>query len=546
MLSRGVLMLLTHVTFQLPPGTPVVGAEVYVASDLSRPRQTVEVTAGAAGLAIAFVPGRESVVLLRRRDGAYYLHGPFRWPSDSQSVAVDGHARRTVEGRLSFAGTGSRPAWIDPDGVAVGEWPRCRVAGPRWQCVGVPLDAAGAVVLRFESPVVYAAVRPARGGGMQEVPVRAARWATIVTLDGAREHAETADLRLLAPRSTPFRGDAARVMLAAAAGAGVERISARSYLVAGAEHRDDLLLQVSGEHVSLTRVPLATAAAGLLQPTTVLLAPATVTRGRVVDRAGDPAAGARLALAEIVEGPGADGRPRTLRRQVAELVSGGEGEFTLSGLGSGRFELLALHPRLGRGTLAFEPGPQPLLLRLEPGRRVAGRVLRSGVPRAGVAVDVPASHEGYVAAADPMDVLAPAGVTGADGRFLVALPQRGGTELRLDDGGVVTRVPLPPLAAGQLADLGDVVLRGPVDVRVTYVGDERCALVASGPLGHTGMTLAEAQIVGPGTRLLTLPESGRWLLELRCPRGAARPEPAVLDVPPQAAEWSAHVMMAPP
>ena len=547
MLSSGVLSLVTFVTFHLPPpGPPVVAAEAYVASDLSRPRHAVEVDAGVTQVVIPFDSGTEAVVVLRRHDGAYYVHGPFRWPSEDQVVPVDGRARHTVQGRVPPGRVDSRPAWIDPEKAGVDEWPRCAIGPDGFQCVGVPLEAAGVVAVRLEPPALFATVRPSVPGGVLTVPVRSARWAAVVTLEGADHEVGRARLLVLAPRASPLRGRPARVMLTPADGVSVERLTARTYVISGVEHRDDLLLQADGEDLAMARVPLATSTVGLLHRTAVSLQPAMVTTGRVVDRSGRAAEGAQLAIAEIVEQSGADGRPRTIKRQVGELESGADGAFTLRGLGAGRYELLALHPRSGRGSITFEPGGRPLLLCLDPGRRVAGRVLRDGVPLPAVWVDIPASHEGYVAAVDPMDVLAPATTTGADGRFRIALPPRGATELRFDYQGEVTRLALPSVADGEEVDLGDIVLRRSIGVRVTYVGDERCALVAAGPLGHTGMALAEAQIVAPGTRLLTLPESGRWLLELRCPRGAARPEPAVLDVPPQAAEWSVHVTMAPP
>ena len=546
MLSSGILSLIVYVTVRFPAGdVPVIAAEVYLASDLSRPRHSVDVDAGAADAALPFEPGLDAVILLRRRDAAYYLHGPLRWPSESRAVAVDGGARRTVSGPVPREAAVRSPIWIAAEGTAGAEWPRCTGDAGRWHCVGVPADAAGIVSLQRDAPVLYAAVRPAPPGGDLEVPVRSAAWATIVTLEGAPGD-ESARVQVLAPRRSPVRARAARQLLERAPGTGVEPLAGRRYLVSGIDHRDDLLLQVDGPDVALTRLALSTWSASLLQPLQVMLEPAVATTGRVVDRAGRAAGGARLVVAEIVEGGGATGSVQPLKRQVGELESGSDGTFTLRGLRAGRFELLGLHPRLGRGTLTFEPGGRPLVLRLDPGRRVAGRVLRDGVPLAGVWVDVPASHAAYLAAGDPMDVLAPAAVTGADGRFEVVLAPRVGNELRLDDRGIVTRLPLPPVGEGARVDLGDVTLRGSIAVRVTYAGDERCAIVAAGPLGRTGMTLAEARVLGPGVRLLTLSEAGRWLLELRCPRGMARADPPVLDVPAQAAEWSVHVATAPP
>jgi hypothetical protein len=546
MFPHGFLILLVYVTVPVPAGdAPVVAAEVYLASDLSRPVHSTEVEAGARDVTLPLSPGLDAAIVLRRHDGLYYLHGPMRWPAEDRTILVSHAPGYTVEGAVpGHSGTELTLAWTAASGSGAAE-PLCRISANLWRCVGVPASDTGVVVLATGPLLRFAVTRPPASGGFTRLPVRTARWATMVSLEGDPADVEGTRVRVLAPRPVRSRAHRSRVLLEPAARVTVERLTSGVWLAAGAEQRDDLLLQADGERVALTRIPLA-AAGGSLDRLPLLVTPAVPLAGRVVDRGGRGAEGARLAVAELAEERTDDGRNRIVRRQVTELESGADGVFVLAGLGPGRFELLGLHPRLGRGTLVFEPGPRPLLLRLDPGTRVKGRVVRGGVPAGGVWIDVPASHEGYLAAPDPMDVLAPAVSTGPDGRFELVLPRRGATELRIDDRGVVTRVALSNVAGGSVLDLGDIALRGSIAVRATYVGDERCALLAAGPLGHTGMTLVEGQAIGRGLRLLTLPEPGRWLLELRCPRGAARAEPPVVDVPAQVAEWSVHVMMAPP
>ena len=547
MLPHSILTLTSYLTVLLPPGgAPVVAADVYLASDLSRPMRSVEVDAGSTEVVVPFTADADAVLLLRRLDGRYYLYGPTKWPREARTVAIDATPRYSVEGAVpDGARPHERPFWLHADDLT-GEWPRCDASTRMWRCVGVPADGAGLVVFSLEPPVRFAAVRPSDTGGAVHVAVRSAHWATLISIDGDPHHVEHARVQVVAPRASAAQTPRLRISLRPAPRASAERLTGRTWLVSGTAHQNDLVLQADGDGVSLARVPLDTEIARLHQRTTILLLPAVLTTGQVVDRSGRPVEGARLILAEILEQPSAVERTRTVKRQVAEIESGPGGAFALDGLGTGRFELLGLHARHGRGTLVFEPGGRPLVLRLNPGRRVAGRVVRNGLPVPGVWVDVPATHEGYLAASDPMDALAPAATTGPDGRFQVVLPQRGAAELRLDDQGVVTRVPLPAVSDAATLDLGDLPLQGSISVRVTYAGDERCVLVAAGPLGHTGMTLVEAQPIAPGTRALTLPEPGRWLLELRCGRVAARAEPPLLDVPAQVREWSAHVMMAPP
>ena len=547
MLPHSILTLTAYLTVLLPPGgPPVVAADVYLASDLSRPVRSVEVDAGSTEVVVPFTADADAVLMLRRHDGRYYLHGPMKWPREARTVAVDATPRYGVEGAVpEGARSRERPFWMHADDLT-GEWPRCDASSRLWRCVGVPADGAGLVVFSLEAPVRFAVVRPSAPGGAAHVPVRSAHWATLISVDGDPRHVERSRVQVVAPRASAARTPRLRISLQPAPRASAERLTGRTWLVSGTAHQDGVLLQVEGDGVSLARVPLDTEMVRLHQRTTIVVLPAVVTTGQVVDRSGRPAEGARLILAEILEQTAAGGRTRTVKRQVAEIESGPDGLFALDGLGAGRFELLGLHPHHGRGTLAFQPGGRPLLLRLNPGRRVAGRVVRNGLPVPGVWVDVPATHDAYLTASDPMDAIAPAAATGPDGRFQVVLPQRGAVELRLDHGGVVTRVPLPGVSDDATLDLGDLALHGTISVRVTYAGDERCALVAAGPLGHTGMTLVEAQPMAPGTRTLTLPEPGRWLLELRCGRVAARAEPPLLDVPAQVTEWSAHVMMAPP
>jgi hypothetical protein len=320
----------------------------------------------------------------------------------------------------------------------------------------------------------------------------------------------------------------------------VEPIAPDVFLLSGAT-TDTALLQIEGDDIAIVREPLATDAVTPFDPVRVRLKEALVTRGQVVTDDGRPAPGTRLELSEIISVTEPDGRARPVKRLLTELPVDRDGGFALKGLGPLRYELLAMHPRLGRAAVLFQPDLKPLTVRLAAGPRVAGRVMRNGLPLARAQVEAAPLVEVYRTAADPLDVISPPGATAADGRFVLALSPGGAAEIRVSYQGSSIRVPLPAIPNGSTLDLGDIALPAAIAVRVSHTGGERCALQAAGPLGFTRMAIVEARAAGAGVSLLLLPEPGQWVLALQCGAERLAVQPPILDVPQQVTEWSAHI-----
>lgn len=536
----------TTVTFQLPAAFAAVERIlVYRADgDLRVPVHAME-AAGTAVVPVASAPHLDVVVLFVGQDGSYLTDGPFRWPSTPASRSVAPVVRRTVTGRRPASiRTHEAPTWLEGGYQAAGApWPRCYHGLNDWFCVGIPAASAGVVLLQSESPVMYGVVRPANENqGQPTVQVITAQWAGAVLLDGYGTGSRN-DLRLrvVGPVASSHRRTDVRLFLEWVRDVRVELLADGCYLVAGNVDRDDLLLEVDGEAVATARVPIGAGELTVWQPLRVTLTPPLTVSGLVRGATGEAAAGAQLHLSELVERRDGDGRTVIVRRALRDSTADGSGRFTLPGLGDRRYELLAMHPALGRRVVTFQPQGRPLDVELEAGQQVRGRVVRRGRPLPNVWVDVPPDHQSYLEAADPLDVLSFAAVTDSDGRFLVTLPPRGAVELRLAHEGAVVRVPVAGQRSGRL-ELGDIEWPGSIAVRIVYAADERCGLAASGPLGRSGMTIVEAVILAPGLRRLMLPEPGRWVLALVCLGREVAVDPPILEVPADVPEWSAYVM----
>jgi hypothetical protein len=257
--------------------------------------------------------------------------------------------------------------------------------------------------------------------------------------------------------------------------------------------------------------------------------------GRVVGSRGEDATGALISVFELAEDPApGDPEPRApFRMHVRELPADEEGAFEVPDLASRQYEVIALHPRLGRARQAVTAGGGPVTLRLVAPREVGGRVLRDGRPVAGVEVLVVPTLGEFAAAADYVDYVAPGSVTNRDGRFLVALPPLGAGELRIGSPPAtpVVRRTLP--AAAELppfTDLGDIDLGTPVILEL-IVGDlDGCAFSAAGPIGSTSLTIVEAERLEPGVRRFSLPEPGYWGLGATCARQTVPLDPPAADV----------------
>lgn len=520
---------------------PVVAVDVFAAGEPLDVPVPATVTIDDAGVVVGVDGGRDVVVQFILDSGAYLLDGPTRWPLQPEVRSLPTTPRRSVGGSIATTSSNGQVVWIDERGVlATAQWPRCWIRGRRWECLGIPEGEGGLAVLSLAPPLLFATVTP--GAGSNAPPSGNAAWATVLVVDGDGD----ARVRMLKPFDAKNTA-AYRVPLEPATGCSASPFGAAAFLIACSQ-QEDIVLEVTQPGMATSRTAVDSVSASVLSPVVVLPAPERLVIGRVEGADHQPARGARLEVSELVDIVERDGRRRTVRRSVGEGSADEDARFELRGLGEGRYEVLAVHERLGRGRVQFEDGSRAILIRLTAPFRVTGRVVRRGVPVARARVDVPPDYAAYAKSVDPFDVVSLESTTGSDGRFELALPPRGATEVRVTFGRLVARRVLPASSdtgRPDRIDVGDIELPPEIVVSVTYVGDDRCGLVAAGPLGKSGVAIVDAVTPGPGRKRLSLPEPGDWILAAKCGGREFRVEPRVLEVPENVTEWGAHVTLIP-
>jgi len=216
----------------------------------------------------------------------------------------------------------------------------------------------------------------------------------------------------------------------------------------------------------------------------IILDPAQVLGGKVVDASGEPVAGA-IVRARSAASRGAKG----MGKLIAAILESTDGSFLLESEpartdAAGVFRITALEPvlqditameeRRGRGeSHSVSPGKMDCVIALARGLAVAGRVLTpAGEPVAGaqVALGEPETslallNEESLARAE-IDVLGETtrrGTTGEDGRFRLSVFGRGDMELRVRAPRYLERVD-PVRVDGSSVDLGDLALEEPFSI----------------------------------------------------------------------------------
>jgi hypothetical protein len=426
----------------------------------------------------------------------YLLHGPFRWPVRSDALSIATRWRRTV--RASSRALEDAPAvWVTAIDVRAPEpWPQCAATAARhWECVGVPLESSGVLVQAVPGRVAFALARGTRAGSVEEAAVAAAHWARLLI---AAPNDPSAPLqpdvlrvtarRAHVPRARP---QSSRLDVEADPAVHIERAGPSAYWITGNSAAGDGWIEVSGRGFATTRIPVQDLAGGSPEiPVRIAIDRAWTIAGRVTAAQGTVA----KAIVTIFRfDPGTDDKQRARRIAVAEQASDDDGGFRFSDLGPERYELVAMHPTLGRGERRVEADGAFLELRLRPLSRAIGRVIRGGASIGGLPVVFVPNLVEFQTARDLTELRGGETTTDAEGRFEVALPLRGSGEIRIgDDRRGLRRIPL-----GSVESLPPVVDLG---------------------------------TIGPAMFRASVPEPGGWLVVAICGREERAVVPALLTI----------------
>ena len=308
-------------------------------------------------------------------------------------------------------------------------------------------------------------------------------------------------------------------------------------------------LEVSGASVAGLRVPLARLVGGPVGAEFYLLAQTPLDLELTVEtEEGDPVPDAEVAVFDLLRDSWPtrtqpSKNPQTFARPLGEARSDAEGRARFQTIGSGRYELVAVHPTAGRITETRLLDGRPVRLTIAAGHHVRGRVWFAGQPAAGAFVSTAPDHTSIEQAADPLDHVTPASITGPDGRFELALPAAGSGALIVSyacAGSLRRPYDMRGIGSGS-TELGDLVLSPLPTVRITLIGDS-CTLRAVGPVGQPSMTvLTASRVPGLSVHILRPPEPGFWWLDGACRQAATRLVPQVIQVPADATDFSALV-----
>jgi hypothetical protein len=492
--------------------------------------------------------GLESLLLIRGAGQAgYIIDGPFRWPVQAATYFIRARWRRTVRGRFPLAG--GALTWIGQDDRGLTESPSCNWTGSgAWECVGVPLDAGGVVVATSPGQVHCALpAGPLSAAGVQASQRRSSTWGRLLIVSsgppasavagGARVMAR----RLITPRARPQslrleEGQDDRIRVDPAGDGAV--------WISGNEVPDDGWIEIGARDRASERLEVRDVAGAPAElPLRVQLQPSAVVSGRVTAGPGVAAPESIVTLyrfasrrptepRELIAPNGA--RQPQKRIAVAEVRADADGVFRFDDLARERYEIVAMHPTFGRGEVRLEPDGQEVEVALRRPARAVGRVVRDGVPAAGVrVVFVPALAQ-FATAGDVTELRGGEAETDHDGRFTISLAPRGSGELRVgDERAGVRRVPLGPAESlPEVVQVGTIELDALPPLTLVFEAAGACSLLLTGPDARSGMSVIRASRLGPAMFQAAVPEPGRWHVVAVCGPRERAVMPATIDVVP--------------
>jgi hypothetical protein len=475
----------------------------------------------------------------------YFLEGPFSWPAPGTTLRVDPVRRRTVTGTVD-PGL-SQPngiTWLPSDDELFADRALCRIARGTWQCLGAPWTVPGVVIaLANESIGSTVIARASRHATERPLVLEPARWGRLVSVESP---GKATDIQISAWKTIASRNQRSqRERIEPNTSIRMQSVGAKMWIT-GLGLASGGFVQIDGSDITTTRIGLDDIASGPPNlPLTIQVRQSVPLKGEVVAPDGRPVPRAVVLVSEIVQSTSSDNQPRL--RTIAEVQANNAGRFAVHGLGNQPYEFLVMDSLWGRARIKRTPDGRDLTIHLQRITRVGGRVVRQRVPVVDVPVRLRPDLNELASGTEPLDHVTLETRTGPDGRFTIALPPAGSTELQVGSealGYVRRRVPAARDAPYDIA-LGDLELGGAIRLEATLLTSEICDLLAAGPIGSSGMTIVAGTRQPASTFSLVLPESGRWLLTARCHGQELRVDPDFIDVPPDLAELTAQFSVRP-
>lgn len=541
----------SDVTLRLQTALPSAASVVRLTRNTAGPSWLIaeEIPARLTGgnLTVRGPVGVETLLMMRTPGHAgYLLYGPFRWPTESSTYFMGTRWRKTVAGR-SVRGPGPI-SWVGSEDAAGEAFPSCDwTTDTTWECIGIPLDATGVVVFARDSGVECAVpAGPLSSKGLQLTRSHVSTWGRLLIVSSGRLDADVdAAVRVSARRlETPrARPQAIRLEEVADERVHLERVASGVVWVGGGEIPVAGWIEIASGGRATERIDTSDIAAAPELPLRIQLQRSNPIAGHVTSGKGAGAPGTVVTLYRFIKEPGERTQDPVRRVSVRETWTDADGAFRFEDLAQDSYEIIAMHPSLGRAARRVEPDGQDLEITLRPPSHVVGRVLRDGAPARGIPVVIVPDLAEFAAMADLTELRGGETETDLDGRFSVALGSRGTGELRIgNDGTGVRRVPLAAAEAqARVVDVGTIELVTQSPLTLVLEGADGCGLLLTGPLGRTGLTVVRASSVGPAMFEAAVPEAGRWQVVAVCGGRERAVLPPTISVPPGARDLTVRL-----
>jgi hypothetical protein len=528
----------------LPPVVDVVRFERAPGDRLWHVGETSRADAS-GGRVIARGPsGVESLMLVRGGAYAgYIMDGPFRWPTQETTHFIQARWRRTVRGR--FPRADGPLVWISQDDYGAHESPSCYwMSSADWECVGVPLDSAGVIVTTAPGQVHSAIpIGPLSAAGVQTSQRRTSAWGRLVVVAaglpvGGEEPMalHVTARRVISPRARP---QSVRLEEAQNDRVRVDPAGNGAVWISGNDPPDDGWIEIRARGRATERIEAHEVAGAPAElPLRVQLQPSAAVFGHVTAGPGMAAPHSIVALYRFARrlphehGEPDDHQKPQKRITVAEVRADAGGAFRFDDLARERYEIVAMHPALGRGEARVEPDGQEVDVPLRRPTGAVGLVVRDGVPAVGVPVVVVPALAQFAVSGDVTELRGGETETDSDGRFTISLAPRGSGELRVGDERTgVRRVPLGPVESlPAVVQIGTIELKPLPPLTLVFEAAGACDLLLTGPDARGGMSVVRASRLGPAMFQAALPEPGRWHVVAVCARRERAVMPATLDL----------------